>query len=318
MSENSSTTGAKKLAGVRHRTRSWEPYIEAELGFRNHWYPAFFSNELQEADVSPALGEGSVRNVRVLTMLGERILFRRVDGRVYALEDQCLHKGSPFSVKPECYTKSTITCWYHGFTYNVRDGRLKTIITDPKSPLIGKAGIKSYRVEERKGIVFVFVGDIEPPPLRDDLQPGFLDDSLTICPNGWADLVASNWRLAVENGFDPAHIYLHRNSGLVRAFRLPTVLGDTGLAEGSTFRVVDGPGPKGVLLLRGTGEPVWETEIEPGLKRASGRESTASQMRWCRRSVRGCHAVSRSIRFRPRRRFISNGLYRWTRTIIGT
>jgi hypothetical protein len=43
--------------------RPWRAYFEAELGFRNHWYPAFFSRQLAEGECC-----GQV-------MLGERILF---------------------------------------------------------------------------------------------------------------------------------------------------------------------------------------------------------------------------------------------------
>src|SRR5207237_4925992 len=141
--------------------------------FRNHWYPALVSHELAEGEVKGA------------NLLGERIAFKRVDGRVYALEDRCAHRGVRFSARPECYTKHTITCWYHGFTYDVRDGRLETIVTDPESALIGKVRLRAYPVEERQGLVFVFVGDLDPaPPLALDVQPGFLDDGLAIYPRG--------------------------------------------------------------------------------------------------------------------------------------
>ncbi len=132
------------------RKKPWEPYLQASLGFRNHWYPAFFSHEI---------GDGEVKGEVVL---GERIAFKRVDGRVYAIEDRCAHRGVRFSVRPECYTKNTITCWYHGFTYSVQTGKLETIITQPTSPM--KITLRTYPVEERSGMVFVFVGDVTPPP----------------------------------------------------------------------------------------------------------------------------------------------------------
>ena len=103
------------------RTKPWQPYLEAALGFRNHWYPAFFSHELEE---------GAVRAER---LLGERAVLQARDGQVYAVEDRCLHRGAPFSARPECYSPNTVTCWYHGFTYDVRDGRLMAIVTDPDS-----------------------------------------------------------------------------------------------------------------------------------------------------------------------------------------
>jgi len=30
--------------------------------------------------------------------------FHRIGGRVYAVQDSCLHRSVPFSARPECYT----------------------------------------------------------------------------------------------------------------------------------------------------------------------------------------------------------------------
>ncbi len=229
--------------------KPWEPYLAAELGFRNHWYPAFFGN---------ALADGECRGQE---LLGERILFKRIDGRVHAMEDRCAHRGVQLSVRPECYSKNTISCWYHGFTYDVRTGGLVAIITDPESPLIGKVTLKTYPVEERKGVVFVFVGDGAPPALALDLQPGFLDDDIAVAPNGEHEIVNSNWRLAAENGVDASHIYIHRNSGLVNAKRRALPLSSYFLNREGMVIDADNA-PKGVVKGAGTRVSVWETEIE--------------------------------------------------------
>jgi carbazole 1,9a-dioxygenase len=247
-------------AWEEQRRKPWQVYVDAELGLRNHWYPAFFSHELREADVSSNAGE-PVSEFKHLTMLGEKLLFRRIGGKVYAVQDWCLHRGVPFSSRPECYTAETITCWYHGFTYDVRNGELTAVVTDPECPLIGKIKLRSYPVEERKGLVFIFIGDIDPPPLADDLQPGFLDPDLAISPDGWSREVACNWRPAAENGFDPAHAYIHRNSELVKQYKIPTVLGDTGISRDRGLEVHTGPGPVGIRLLRGAANSIWETDV---------------------------------------------------------
>ncbi len=252
----------------RPATVPWARYVEASLGFREHWYPAFFSHELAEADTSDASGS-PVRHLLTRVILGERLLFRRVQGRVYCVKDQCIHKGVPFSRRPECYSAHGLTCWYHGFTYDVRDGRLTTIVTDPDSPLIGRATLGAYPVQEHQGLVFVYIGDGDPPPIADDLQPGFLDPALTVHPRGWSRTVQANWRLGVENGFDPAHTYMHRNAGLVRGFRVPTVLGDADLGSGHGLEVLDGPGPKGVRLQRGAGRPIWKAQVAPDVEIAA-------------------------------------------------
>lgn len=253
----------------------WQDYLDAGLGFRNHWYPAFFSHELEEADASADNGE-PVEHFRCEVILGERILFRRINGQVHAIRDQCIHKGVPLSKKPECYTRETITCWYHGFTYDLKSGELINIVTDPQSSLIGRHRIKTYPVEEAQGLVFVFIGEREPSALEADVPPGFLDEDLMMYPEGWAREVNCNWRLGAENGFDPAHAYMHRNSPLVRGFKVPTVLGDTGLGEDSGMEVINGGrennGPCGVRLIRGAGTPVWQVDV------ASGRTISAQYL----------------------------------------
>jgi len=248
-------------AWEEQRKKPWQPYVEATLGFRNHWYPAFFGCELPEGDVTPGPTE-----VRSEVILGERILFRRIGGHVYAVQDSCLHRGVRFSARPECYTKETLTCWYHGFTYDLRDGVLRSIVTDPNSPLVNKLRLRSYPVEERKGLVFVFVGDVDPPPpLEEDVQPGFLDAALAVYPEGSVRTVKCNWRPAAENGFDPAHAYIHRDSLLVRALRIPTVLGDAGISRSHGMEIVESTRPAGVRLLRGQGTPIWDAEIDAGV-----------------------------------------------------
>jgi carbazole 1,9a-dioxygenase terminal dioxygenase component len=256
------------------RTKPWQPYLEAALGFRNHWYPAFFSHELEE---------GAVRAER---LLGEPLFFKRVNGQVYAVEDRCLHRGAPFSARPECYSPNTVTCWYHGFTYDVRDGRLMAIVTDPESALIGKVSIQHYPVQEAQGLVFVFVGDVDPPPLALDVQPGFLDAALAIYPRGERAPVGSNWRLAAENGFDASHIYIHRNSPLIVGQRRPLPLA-TLLCSREGMVVADEGAPKGVVKGSGQRLPIWETEIEgvkirarflPGENGGPGRTSPDTSM----------------------------------------
>jgi carbazole 1,9a-dioxygenase terminal dioxygenase component len=186
---------------------------------------------------------------------------------VYAVEDRCAHRGVQLSVRPECFSKNTISCWYHGFTYDVRTGALVAIVTDPESPLVGRVTLRSYPVEERKNLVFIFIGDGAPPPLALDLQPGFLDDDLAIVPNGEHEVVRSNWRLAAENGVDASHIYIHRNSGLVNARRKALPLASYFLTREGMVIDKDGA-PKGVLKGAGRKVSVWETEIE-GVKVAA-------------------------------------------------
>ncbi|MCZ6874000.1 MAG: Rieske 2Fe-2S domain-containing protein, partial [bacterium] len=150
--------------------KPWQRYLDAELGLRNYWYPALFSHELPEGEMQP------------LTLLGERLFFKRIDGKVYCIEDRCLHRGVPFSARPECYTKHTLTCWYHGFTYDWRDGRLVQILTEADSALPGKVRLNAYPTAEVKQVIFVWIGDGKPVDLREDTQPRLWDDHLVTYP----------------------------------------------------------------------------------------------------------------------------------------
>jgi carbazole 1,9a-dioxygenase terminal dioxygenase component len=226
----------------------WAGYVDARMGFRNHWYPTLFSNELQEGAFE------------TFPILGDRLLMTRIDGRVFALRDRCPHRGVALSRKPECYTKGTISCWYHGFTFEFATGALVDILTDPSSRQIGRLKIPNFPVQEAKGIVFVFMGDIEPPPLVEDVPPGFLDADLAV--HGVRQVIDSNWRVGCENGFDSTHVFIHKSSVLVRGNDLALPLGFRPTSQ-RAFRVVeDAGGPKGVYDLLGEhSEPIFEGRI---------------------------------------------------------
>ena len=234
---------------VLGKVKGWRPYVEAKLGFRNHWYPALFSSELEEGKPVEA------------TLLGESILINRVDGVAYAIRNRCLHRGVKFSRRLECHKHGTITCWYHAFTYDWKDGQLVDIITNPSSALIGKHKLQTYPVTEAQGLVFVFVGHEAPPELAADVPPGFLDAERTF--HGKRRVVKSNWRLGVENGFDASHIFIHKGSPLCAGNDIALPLGFAPTQPGvGTRPSIGAPGPIGLYDLLGESAiPVFEGTI---------------------------------------------------------
>lgn len=234
------------------QVRVGRAYVAAKYGFRNHWYPALFSSEAGEGTPVP------------VTLLGEHILLKRIDGRVHAIRDRCLHRGVPLSRKLECYTKDTITCWYHGFTYRFSDGVLCDIAASGSSAVIGRRKLKTYPVEEAQGLIFVFVGDEDSatPPLAYDVPPTFLDADLVV--RGKRRVVDANWRIGVENGFDSTHIFIHKQSVLIADadLALPLGLQPQGRHAFATQTAEDGP--KGVFDNFGPDEviPTFTATIE--------------------------------------------------------
>jgi len=239
-------------ASILKQVRVGREYVAAKYGFRNHWYPALFSDEIGEGEVKP------------VQLLGEALVLRRIDGKVFGVRDQCLHRGVPLSRKIECYTKDTITCWYHGFTYRFQTGELAAILGAPRSGAIGRRRIRTYPVQEAQGLVFVFVGDetVEPPLLAEDVPPDFLNPEMTVY--GIRSEVQANWRLGCENGFDSTHIFIHKHAELVRNNDLALPLGLVPKGRSSFHTVVDAGGPKGVFDLFDPDHvtPVYEAAVD--------------------------------------------------------
>jgi carbazole 1,9a-dioxygenase terminal dioxygenase component len=226
--------------------KAWRPYIDAKLGFKNHWYPVLLSSDLAEGDVKP------------VQLCGDKLVLTRHEGVVRCMRDRCMHRGVPLSIRPECLIKGTITCWYHGWTYSWESGDLVTIVSNPESSQIGRHPIRIFPATEAQGLVFVFLGEIEPPALSHDVPPGFLDSDFEV--RGQIQTVKSNWRLGVENGFDSGHIWIHKRSRLVTGNDLALPLGFAPPEGVETHKVVENEdGPSGVYDLLGERSmPVFE------------------------------------------------------------
>nr|NMF96950.1 Rieske 2Fe-2S domain-containing protein [Aromatoleum toluolicum] len=259
-----------KKANDAAARRLYAPYAEAEWGFLNHWYPARFSQEVPEGG---AIG---------VQICGVPIVLRRSRGKVYALKDQCLHRGVKLSAKPMCLTEDTITCWYHGFTFSIETGELVSIVAAPDDEIIGTTGIPTFPVEEVNGIVFVFVRsedwDEDVPPLAQDLPIRFPDNNERFPHPFWPDTPSmldkdavalgvhrtgyANWRLACENGFDAGHLLIHKDCTIVQAKDWAVPLGIKPLTDQATQLIEDEDGPKGFINMYFTEnyEPVLVNE----------------------------------------------------------
>lgn len=259
-------------ANSAREQKLYQNYKDAEWGFINHWYPALFSSELADGDA-----EG-------IKICGIPLVLRRAKGKVYALKDQCLHRGVRLSKKPMCLSDTTITCWYHGYTFDLESGELVSIVAAPDDKIIGTTGITSYPVEEVNGMIFVFVKeddfDEDIPPLARDLPirypqsnerfphplwpdtPSVLDDNamcLGIHRTGF-----SNWRIAVENGFDAGHLLIHKDNPITLAKDMSLPMGIKCTSPEGMVPLEDADGPKGFLQLFYSSDhfvPVLENEV---------------------------------------------------------
>lgn len=241
----------EQLAPRRHRP--WQRWIDAELGFRGYWYPAMRSIDLAEGAAVP------------ITILDEEILVVRHGDRLFAVENRCAHRGTRFSERPLMLSEDTITCWYHTWTYDMTDGRLRCILNDPESVLAGKVKIRAYEIQEAKGLIFVYIGDGVAPALERDVPATFLEEDVAIHVAEPGDIEA-DWRLCLENAFDPGHHFLHNWSPFVIESGFPMTFGyvaKRGEEHSEVTFHTEGPGPVGFSRCTKTTELIFQSVI-PG------------------------------------------------------
>jgi hypothetical protein len=71
--------------------------------------------------------------------------------------------------------------------------------------------VRTYPAEERLGIVWLYLGEGDPPPVETDIPASLLAPDAVVC--GRISRRPGNWRFGAENGFDEGHAkYLHRKS----------------------------------------------------------------------------------------------------------
>src|SRR5256885_16001244 len=167
----------------------WPRYDAAVLGFRNYWYPVLLSRQL-----------GS--KPHAITLCGEQIVLVREGDRVYGLHDRCPHRGIPLSQGRREFP-GMLTCAYHGWTYDVKTGRLEVVLTDgPDSPICGKVNVATYPVDERVGVIWVYVGEQPAPPVETDIPEELLRPDAVV--EGLVEIRKGNWRYACEDSVDEA------------------------------------------------------------------------------------------------------------------
>ena len=161
---------------------------------RNIWYAAGWSSELG-------------RTLLARTILNEPIvLFRDEAGNPVALADRCPHRFVPLSrgrLKGD-----VLECGYHGLCFNSTGMCVSNPHGDQRIPKTAR--VKSYRLAERDGIAWIWMGD---PALADESQirefPQFGGNGQFTSVEGYLH-VEANYQLISDNLLDLTHgQYLH-------------------------------------------------------------------------------------------------------------
>jgi phenylpropionate dioxygenase-like ring-hydroxylating dioxygenase large terminal subunit len=175
-----------------------------KLGYREYWYPAIHLRKLNRRSV-PFVGRPKPVHVK---LLGEDIvLFKGKGGRVGALWDRCPHRGAHLS-RGVCEFEGTVSCPYHGYTFNEHGDCVAALTEGPDSPIQSKLHVRSYPTAVLGGIVWVWMGQTQPVPIEEDAPPEFFDPECVVWPH--ASVWPMNWTLTVENSGDSHNSVIHR------------------------------------------------------------------------------------------------------------
>jgi len=162
---------------------------------REFWFPVAKCSEV-EADGAPLR----------LKVLGEKLIaFRASNGAVGVLDHRCPHRCASlfFGLNEE----GGIRCSYHGWKFDVEGNCTEMPNVLPGQDFSRRVKAKAYKVRERNGMIWLYMGPRETPPPLPNI--GIVNDE----PHELiVDMTARdcNWLQALEGDIDPSHLgFLH-------------------------------------------------------------------------------------------------------------
>ena len=160
--------------------------------FTNVWYVAEFSDNVGDKPLA-------------VRMLGrDFVLFRGTDGAAHCLSDVCPHRGARLA-RGRCHDDGTVSCPFHGWQFN-GTGQCTRIPSqaDPTGDIPAAARVDSYPVEERYGLVWVFLGD--DPAAATPIYPMPEFENPDWRPVRYADTWACNVHWSKMTDLDHVHL----------------------------------------------------------------------------------------------------------------
>jgi phenylpropionate dioxygenase-like ring-hydroxylating dioxygenase large terminal subunit len=175
-----------------------------EMLRQHYWIPAVPSAKL-ESDGAP---------LRVRLLGRNYVAFRATNGTVGVVDEQCPHRKASLALARN--EDNSLRCLYHGWKINVHG----EVVEAPnhagdQSQFCKHVKVNRYRVQERGGIVWVWLGTGETPPKFPDLPFTALPDSHRAVTS---QEVPTNWVQAVEASMDSSHVgVLHESTTQITA-----------------------------------------------------------------------------------------------------
>jgi 5,5'-dehydrodivanillate O-demethylase oxygenase subunit len=156
---------------------------------RTFWHPVMVATDLAAGRSAP-----------IKIMSEDLTLYRGESGKVHAVAFRCAHRGTQLSTG--WVEGDNLRCFYHGWMYGP-DGQCVEQPAEPE-PFCQRIKIRSYPVQEYLGLIFLYQGEGEPPPLP--RYRAFERDGLLV-PNKYVR--GCNFFNNIDN--DPVHVaFVHR------------------------------------------------------------------------------------------------------------
>lgn len=150
------------------------------------WHPVADVDELESKNPLP------------VRLLGEDLVVWRLNGRLHAWQDLCIHRGTKLSLGK--IEDGLLVCPYHGWRYS-ENGQCVYMPAHPEQKPPTKARTNVYRVQEKFGLIWVCKSE----PKHDiPAFPQWDDPTYRNIPSGPYHFDAAAPR-AIENFLDVAH-----------------------------------------------------------------------------------------------------------------
>ncbi len=150
----------------------FKPLLEDKSYLRHFWHPVATVAEFERANAS---GHGPMP----VTLLGERVVLARLNGKIVASADRCAHRAAQLSLGRIAHRdgQDFLQCPYHGWQYD-NTGACKKIPACPGNPIPPRAKVPTYDCEIRYSMIWVrldnswncteipFLGDWDNPEMQ--------------------------------------------------------------------------------------------------------------------------------------------------------
>ena len=157
---------------------------------RNCWYVAGWSKDYEQ-------------KLRAQTVLGEKIVFyRQGDGKPVALEDACPHRKLPLSMGQ--LAGDRVVCGYHGLTFDCSGSCVEAPTQRGNIPK--RAVVKSYPVEDRYGLLWIWMGDADKATPDEIFHIPNYDNPAWGATDGGSLHLGCNYLWMADNLLDPSHV----------------------------------------------------------------------------------------------------------------